>query len=130
MKLACIAHSRFYDLYDVSKMAQVTKTTFDTDARKKLKRLDAVSNYICANSVSSVIPKIDSSSLRVTGFMDASFANDRDHVTQLGFIILVVDKFNVLVLNHFKLYKARRVAPSVLGGELIVFSDMVDYSIS
>ena len=59
-------------------------------------------------------------------FSDSSFANNDDHTTQIGYIILLVDKYKKCNIIHFKSHKSRRVTRSVLGGETLAFADAFD----
>lgn len=53
-------------------------------------------------------------------------ANTRDLITQLGYIIFVVDGNHRSLPLVFKSYKARRVFRSAMDGEFTAFSDIFD----
>lgn len=90
------------------------------NSKMELKLLNAVLNYVCENPVSLVIPKSDLSSLYVIGVLDVSFANSKHHTTQLGFLILVVGKFNCSVTIHFNPYGTPRIVRSLLWRDVFI----------
>lgn len=52
------------------------------------------------------IPKLDSQWIRIIGFSNVSFANNRGNLTQIDFIAFIVDKYDKGVpvqLNRIKL---------------------------
>lgn len=127
MKLALVFHTRPDVQYEVFQLAQVTKDVFNEKRKQVLKFLNFVLKYELDHVYVIYVPTLDSSSLQVTGFSDASFANNRDNTTQLGYIIFLAHKNNNTGSIHYKSKKACRIVRSVLGGELIEFVDMFDY---
>jgi len=75
----------------------------------------------CDNST-----KLELSSVRVIGSSDASFAGSHDSSSHFGYLVFIADANENLIPIYFKSYKARRVTRSVMGAELITFSDMFD----
>lgn len=61
---------------------------------------------------------LDLETLRIMLFTDASFANNRNLKSQLGFIILLTDKHSNANVIHFGSSKCYRVTRSVLASEL------------
>lgn len=60
---------------------------------------------------------------------DGSFANNIDHITQLGYIVLLTDgnaKGKKVYLSPFK---SQRVVRSVLGGEMYALAAAVDLAL-
>ena len=72
--------------------------------------------------------KLDEASLPIVTFDDASFSNNADGSTQLGYLILLADKTGNANVLQFASYKAKRVVRSVLSGETIAFADAFDSS--
>lgn len=71
-----------------------------------------------------MIPKLDDKTLRLVGFSDASFANNRNLSTQLGYIILLTDAHGNCVPVLFNSYNSKRINRSKMEGEVIAFADM------
>lgn len=55
---------------------------------------------------------------RVIVFCDASFANNGDCSSQIGFIVCVVDKYGNANIVHFSSTKCKRITRSILASEL------------
>lgn len=66
--------------------------------------------------------KLDLSSLHIKAFSDSSFANNSDLSSQLGFTILLCDKYNNCNILQFSSQKSRRITSSVLGAEVYAFA--------
>ncbi|KHJ30736.1 hypothetical protein EV44_g3716 [Erysiphe necator] len=62
--------------------------------------------------------KLDIESLRIVVFSDSSFANNRDCSSQIGYIIVLIDKYNKANIIHWSSIKCKRVTKSVLASEL------------
>ena len=71
--------------------------------------------------------KLDHDSLHLRVYADASFANNPDLTSQLGYIVLLSDKTGKCNVLHFASYKSRRVCRSFLGAEVYAFADAFDY---
>ena len=71
-------------------------------------------------------PKLNEDGLHVLGISDASFASNLDSTSQRGYLCFLADNAGNAVPIQFKSYKARRVTRSVMGAELVAFSDMFD----
>ena len=61
-----------------------------------------------------ILPLLDLSSLYIVGYADASFANNRDLSSQLGYVVLLKDKNNRAAIVNYGSWKCRRVTRSVL----------------
>jgi hypothetical protein len=66
--------------------------------------------------------QLDKDSLRLIAYTDSSFANNRDHSSQIGYVIALVDKDGNANLVHWQSVKCRRVTRSVLASELYALS--------
>jgi Reverse transcriptase (RNA-dependent DNA polymerase) len=62
--------------------------------------------------------KLDIDSLRLIAFTDASFANNKDLSSQIGFVIVIADKDGRANILHWTSIKCKRVTRSVLASEL------------
>jgi hypothetical protein len=71
---------------------------------------------------------LDLSTLRVAVFTDSSFANNVDMSSQIGYIVVTVDKNSAANIVHWGSIKCRRVTRSVLAAELYAMSLGFDYA--
>src|ERR1700709_2530677 len=62
--------------------------------------------------------KLDRNSLRLFVFTDSSFANNKDHSSQIGYVLALADKSNKANIIHWSSVKCKRVTRSVLASEL------------
>ena len=69
---------------------------------------------------------LNEDSLRLVVFSDASFANNPDLSTQLGYVVVLADGTGRSNILHFSSYKSKRVVRSVLAGETHAFADAFD----
>ena len=72
--------------------------------------------------------KLDIDSLHIKSNSDCSLANNADLPSQLGFIILLCDKYNNCNILSFSSHKSRRIVRSILEGEVYAFADCFDVS--
>lgn len=126
MQLAWLSHTRPDALYEISQLTQITRDRFDDKRRDIIKRVNRLIKYVKENNVTIKFPSLDDDTLKIIGFSDASFASNHDCTSHLGYIIFIGDSSDHVVPVHFRSYKARRVTRSVMGAELISFSDMFD----
>lgn len=61
---------------------------------------------------------LDISSLTLVVFTDASFANNQDLSSQIGYVIVLADAKNKANIIHWSSTKCKRIARSVLASEL------------
>jgi hypothetical protein len=61
---------------------------------------------------------LDMSSLSLLIFMDASFANNKDLSSQIGFVIILTDRNQSANVLYWSLIKCKRVTRSVLASKL------------
>ncbi len=130
MRLAWLSNSRPDCLFHISKLTQVTEKDFNSFKTDILKQINTVVEYAKEESFDLKISKLENESIRIVGFSDSSFANNRDLSSQLGYIILIMDKNHNAVPIYFKSYKSRRITRSPMAGEVIAFSDMFDVASS
>ena len=75
-------------------------------------------------------PKLDIESLKIRGYADAGFATNKDHSSQLGMIVVLVDKFDRAAIIHYDSWKCRRITRSILAAEVYAVSACNDYCIA
>jgi hypothetical protein len=61
---------------------------------------------------------LDMSSLSLLVFIDASFANNKDLLSQISFVIILIDRNQSANVLHWSLIKCKRVTYSVLASKL------------
>ena len=72
--------------------------------------------------------KLDLNSLRIVVYTDAAFATNKDHTSQLGYLVLLTDDSKKCNVLHYSSSKSKRVARSVLGSEIYAFADGFDFA--
>jgi hypothetical protein len=61
---------------------------------------------------------LDMSSLSLLVFIDASFTNNKDLLSQIGFVITLIDRNQSANVLHWSLIKCKRVTRSILAFKL------------
>ena len=69
---------------------------------------------------------LDMSSLSLLVFTDASFTNNKDLLSQIGFVIVLTDRNQSVNILHWSLIKCKRVTRSVLASELYALAHGFD----
>ncbi len=125
-QLSWLVHSRPDICVTASKLAQVTEKTFE---RKHVNMFNTAVNYLVeSRGLSLQMRKLDMDSLHIRAYADASFATNHNLTSQLGYIVLLCDKWENYCTLHYASYKSRRVARSVLGAETYAFADAYDFA--
>jgi hypothetical protein len=75
-----------------------------------------------------IFQNLELETLRIVAYSDASFANNDDLTSQLGFIVFLTDGTGRCNLVHASSHKCRRVTRLILGGEVLAFADAFDYA--
>jgi hypothetical protein len=100
--------------FDLSTAAQAIDPT-DDDVKALNKRLI----WQLENAARGIqFVKLDQESLQLLVFTDASFANNKDLSSQIGFVIALADGTGRANLLHWSSVKCKRVTRSVLASEL------------
>lgn len=73
--------------------------------------------------------QLDEASLKLIVFTDASYANNNDKSSQIGFVIVLADKHNNANIIHWSSIKCKRVTRSVLASELYAMAHGFDTGI-
>ena len=126
MRLAWLSHTRPDCLFMISQLAQVTESIFENERSKHIRILNKAVRHAKREHNAITIKKLDVHNFRLIGFSDASFANNADLSTQLGYVLFLGDSSNRVIPLYFKSYKARRVVNSAMAGEVISFADLFD----
>ena len=125
-QLTWLVHTRPDICASENILAHVTKNSF---IPKLIKEFNKIVKYLKKTEENGIIiQKLDNPSLHLLVYADASFANNSDLTSQLGYIILLADKFGKRNILHYASYKSRRVTRSVLGAEVYAFADAFDYA--
>ncbi|KAL3702992.1 hypothetical protein TMatcc_010179 [Talaromyces marneffei ATCC 18224] len=70
--------------------------------------------------------KLDVRTLRLIALVDASFANNKDLSSQLGYVIVLADEANNANILHWSSTKCKRITRSVLGSETYALANGFD----
>jgi len=62
--------------------------------------------------------KLDVTTLQLLAFTDASFTNNKDLLSQIGYVLVLIDAINKANIIYWLLIKYKRVTRSVLASEL------------
>lgn len=87
MQLAWLSHSSPDLLFEVSQLTQVTDDVFRESPISVTKQANRAVRIAHQDQVTIKFPKLDLDTLRIIGISDASFANNKDLPSQLGFIV-------------------------------------------
>jgi hypothetical protein len=108
--------------YDLSFAAQVTDPQ-EADVKQLNKRIQwQIDN--AARGLTFV--PLDLNSLSLLVFTDASFANNKDLSSQIGFVIVLTDRNQSANVLHWSSIKCKRVTRSVLASELYALAHGFD----
>ena len=108
--------------FDLSSAAQVINPN-EEDAKHLNKRLQ----WQIDNPTRGLrFAPLDPDSLQLIIFTDASFANNKDLSSQIGFIIALADRNNQANILHWSSIKCKRITRSVLAAELYAMAHSFD----
>lgn len=125
-KLAWVVNSRPDIACAVSFASQVTRSTFNDQSHKLLNRI--VKHLRATKNVCLQYPQLQLSTLQITAYSDASFKNNVDNTSQLGYIIFLTDASGKCCVISFSSHKSRRVTRSSMAGETIALAEAFDLS--
>lgn len=66
--------------------------------------------------------------VRVAVFSDASFASNRDHYSQAGFVVVLIDQDGNANVSHYFSFLSRRIAKSALAAKPLAVVHAFDYA--
>lgn len=126
-KLAWIVYTRPDICSATARLSQVTQKLYDEDSQlyerlleKTFERLKATPNVILR------YPNLDKKSLRIRAYADASFGANPDGSSQLGFIVLLMDKDNKFAIIKYRSGKCRRIVHSAMAAECCALAECFD----
>lgn len=70
---------------------------------------------------------LDLPSTYIAGYSDASFPNNPDISSQIGFIVLLKDKYDHASIVHYGSWKSQRVTRSIPVAEVMAFTHCLDF---
>jgi hypothetical protein len=127
MKLAWMVHTRPDVAYCANTAAQITSEQWNLSSGGAIKRLNSTIRRLRHSPEESLrFPKLDRKTLRIFVFADASFANNDDVTSQMGYIVFLTDVSNRCAPMAYKSVKCKRVTRSVLAAEAIAFAEGFD----
>jgi hypothetical protein len=125
-KLSWASNSRPDIACAVAFSAQVTPTTY---AKESYKLLNKVIKYLkMTKDIQLQYPKLELAPLYLAVYSDASLHNNQDHTSQIGFIILLMDRSARCCVLQFSSHKSRRVTRSSMAAEALAFADAFDHA--
>ena len=125
-KIPWITHTRPEHAYYAQSSAQITEQLFNST---HIKEYNSTVRALKENKEKDLqYQRLDEKTLRITAYSDASFANNTDLSSQLGYIIFLSDASQRCNVVAYRSYKSRRKTRSVLGGEVLAFADAFDAS--
>jgi hypothetical protein len=127
-KLDWTTHTRPDVFCAVAQAAQVTEEVFAKEPEKYCADLYKVLKHRKSCEMDLRFPNLDAETLRLQVYSDASYANNRDISSQLGYVVFLADAKNNCQPLLFSSHKSRRVTRLVLGSELISLADGFDVS--
>lgn len=108
--------------YDLSVAAQTTNPSSDD-----IKALNKRIQWQIENPTRGLrFIKLDQTSLRLLVFADASFANNKDLSSQIGYVLVLADATGSANIIHWSSIKCKRVTRSVLASELYALAHAFD----
>ena len=111
---------------EISQLAEFTEEINDNYVKSAVKCLETAITYIHANLLDIKNSQIDLDSLRIVGYSDAAFADNSDLSSQLGRVILTIDRDTFAAPIAYKSYKTRLVTRSVFSVEVIAIAYLSD----
>lgn len=123
-EFAWLAHSRPHLCCAVYRAAQVMETSF---CDRHVQEMNKSVKYAKATkSLVQTYGPLDREMLHLRVDADASFANNDNLTSQLGYVVLLRDGANRCHVLVYSSKKARRVVRSIMAGEVYAFSDEFD----
>jgi hypothetical protein len=124
-KIAWLVYAR-PDICAIAKLAQVTEQHFRTDAKKYFRMLEDCFQQVRKYDMFLNYPALALDSLYIRGYADASFGKNVDGSSQIGYCILLMDKFDRFAIIKFRSGKCHRVTHSAMAAETCAFIEVFD----
>lgn len=125
-KLAWVVNSRPDIACAVAFASQVTSKTFEKHSQKTLNKI--IKYLRSTKDLCLHFPKIHEGSLQLVVYSDASFNNNVDNTSQLGYIVLLMDRSGTCCVLQFSSHKSRRITRSSMAGETIALAEGFDHA--
>ena len=123
-KLIWATHTRPDIACAVSMASQTMRETFN---QQEVTSLNMIIRYLRRSSnITLQYPKLDLNSLSMVVYKDSSHDNVKDHQSQLGFLICLMESTKKCAVIHFISHKPRRVARSSIAAETLAFVESYD----
>lgn len=129
-KLAWLIYCRPDICAMVAKSAQVTEKQFQENPRSNFKLLEDTLGRLTKIKYRLKYPKLDIDSLFIRIYADASFGTNSDGSSQLGFFLVLMDKYDRFAIISFRSGKCYRVTHSAMAAETIAFAEGFDAAYS
>ena len=97
MRLAWLSHTRPDFCYQISALVQIIESTYKITPKTFITQINRASNYTRLHTVAITFHQLDKATIKILGYADASFSNNLDLSSQLGFIILLSDKMHKVI---------------------------------
>ena len=126
-KLAWITYTTPDISFSIAQAAQVTESQYNTDSKLQIRYINRTIKRLRKEPYLPLkYPKLDDTQLQIRVYSEASYANNSDSSSQLGYLIFLCDGSNLCQPLYWSSHKAKRVSRSVLGSETMAFADSVD----
>lgn len=130
-KLQWVQFTRLDISCAVAKLTQVTDRMFPEDALTHVKALNHVIKHLKRTQDMAIkYPVLDRDTLRLKCYSDASYADNADGSSQLGYIIFLSDASEVCQPLAWSSHKSRRMTRLVLGSETMALADSFNMAYS
>lgn len=127
-KLQWLVHTRPEIACAVNKATQVTEEAF---ARRHVENINKSITHVHKNPSRGLLQRrLDPATLHFRVYSDASFADNEDLSTQLGFLVLLCDGMDRSNILHYSSHKSRRVVRSVMGEETYSMADGTAFTLT
>lgn len=97
MQLAWLSHSRPDLFFEVSQLPHVIRALFEKDRVQIIRRANKAAKAAYKNKMILRFLKLDLDTLRIVGNSDASFTNNKDLISQLGFLVFIYDENDPII---------------------------------
>nr|AHF58602.1 polyprotein [Chondrus crispus] len=123
-KLAWLTNTRPDIACAVAKLTQVREGEFNLEA---IKEANSVVKHVRKDKNLGIVhPHLDPESTEIIAFSDAALGNNRDLSSQIGYVIILRDRYGAANILEYSSKKCRRVTHSSLAGEIMGFSFAFD----
>lgn len=113
-------------IFEIATAVPVTKEQLSANKLDYMNRFNHFVLYAVTHQVSLVILNLESCTVCIVGYSDASFATSYDLSSQLAYIIMLVDAHDNSAQIMFKSYKSRRMIQLAMTREVIALTNMSD----